>query len=625
MKKLILAISTIFCLSGCNYLDIVPDDTPLLEDAFKNEQTAEGFMYSCYAQIPDYTNFRSNIAWLTTPEVVYSYHWIDAWFASIGLQQGKYSASNPVVDVWRPSYRGIRQCYTFLDNMEGVPGVNISPEDLVQRKKEWKAQCNFLIAYYHYILLQHYGPIVIVDRLIDMNETGDEYYRPRKTYDECVEAIAEMFDTAIADLPVSVGTDDYGRPTKMAAQALKARMYLYAASPLFNGNSKLYANFKNLDGTNLISQTYDKEKWKKALDETEKAIKLAEEGGRSLYRSKKTGSAFDVAADAERYVMTDPWNEELIWGYSGTKETIDNGNSYQKHVIPRGMGATTGVIGGIGTTLPIVKMFFTQNGLPIDKDPDYKMDKIMTIEPGDSTIYLHRDREPRFYAWIGFDRGDYPCNGITNLKLRAGERNGAEWANGAANLGRDLIYGGYAIAKGIHPDAKMTATQRSIVSYPYILARLGELYLNYAEAYVEYYGKLDGKALEYINAIRNRAGIPNMETSYAKIGGLPTGDALINAVRLERTIELLFEGHMFYDYRRWMTASKEFAGMEDGMIGLNVAGATAEDFYKETRLTTQPYIFNSKEYLHPINQEDINVNRNLVQNPGWGVDILPEL
>lgn len=323
--------------------------------------------------------------------------------------------------------------------------------------------------------------------------------------------------------------------------------------------------------------------------------------------------------------MTDPWNEELIWGYSGTKETIDNGNSYQKHVIPRGMGATTGVIGGIGTTLPIVKMFFTQNGLPIDKDPDYKMDKIMTIEPGDSTIYLHRDREPRFYAWIGFDRGDYPCNGITNLKLRAGERNGAEWANGAANLGRDLIYGGYAIAKGIHPDAKMTATQRSIVSYPYILARLGELYLNYAEAYVEYYGKLDGKALEYINAIRNRAGIPNMETSYAKIGGLPTGDALINAVRLERTIELLFEGHMFYDYRRWMTASKEFAGMEDGMIGLNVAGATAEDFYKETRLTTQPYIFNSKEYLHPINQEDINVNRNLVQNPGWGVDILPEL
>lgn len=214
MKKLILAISTIFCLSGCNYLDIVPDDTPLLEDAFKNEQTAEGFMYSCYAQIPDYTNFRSNIAWLTTPEVVYSYHWIDAWFASIGLQQGKYSASNPVVDVWRPSYRGIRQCYTFLDNMEGVPGVNISPEDLVQRKKEWKAQCNFLIAYYHYILLQHYGPIVIVDRLIDMNETGDEYYRPRKTYDECVEAIAEMFDTAIADLPVSVGTDDYGRLPK---------------------------------------------------------------------------------------------------------------------------------------------------------------------------------------------------------------------------------------------------------------------------------------------------------------------------------------------------------------------------------------------------------------------------
>lgn len=624
MKKIIIILSIVFCFSACDYLDIVPDDTPVLEDAFKNEQTAEGFMYSCYAQIPNYTNFRTNFCWLTTPEVVYSYHWIPDWFATIGLQQGKYSASNPVIDIWKQGYRGIRQCYTFLENMEGVPGVNISPEDLVKRKEGWKSQCQFLIAYYHYILLQNYGPIVIIDKAVDISSSGDDYYRPRKTYDECVEIIAGMFDEAIKTLPASVEPDDYGRPTKMAAQALKARMYLYAASPLFNGNTKLYSNFKNMDGTLLISQTYNKEKWKKALDEAEKAIEMADKGNRSLYQSKKNGTPAEVAIDAERYTMTDPWNQELIWGYSGSKEAIDDGNSYQKHVIPRGMGATN-AIGGIGTTLSIVKLFYTKNGLPIELDPTYELSKIMDIKPGDSTIYLHRDREARFYAWIGFDRGDYPCNGITNLKLRANEKHGAAWQNGSANLGRDLIYGGYAIAKGIHPNAKMTATQRSIVSYPYILARLGELYLSYAEAYVEYYGKLDGKALEYINAIRTRGNVPNIQVSYAKIGGMPSGTALVNAVRRERTIELLFEGHMHYDYRRWMTASKEFAGMQDGMIGLNAAGATAQDFYKETKLTTQPFVFSSKQYLHPISQGDINVNRNLVQNPGWGADVLPEL
>lgn len=627
MKKIIISLSIVLGLSSCNYLDIVPDDTPLLEDAFKNEKTAEGFMYSCYAQIPDYTNFRDNFCWLTTPEFVNSHDWIPDWFNCIGLQQGDYSAADPRIDIWKQAYRGIRQCYVFLDHIDAVPGINITPEALAKKKHEWKAQCKFLIAYYHYILLQNYGPIVIVKSAIDITETGDAYYQPRKPYDESVAEVAAMFQEAIDMLPVSVTSDDYGRPTQMAAQAIRSRMYLYAASPLFNGNTKLYANFKNSDGTNLISQTYDKEKWKVALDETAKAIQLAEEGTRKLFQSKNVTAdkPFAKAVDAERYVMTDPWNEELIWGYSGTKETFNGGNSYQQHLIPRGMGAIDGAIGGIGTTLDIVKLFHTENGLPIDKDPAYDQTKIMTIEEGDSTIYLHRHREPRFYAWIGFDRGDYPCNGITNLKLRAGELHGAEVINGVADFGRDQIYSGYAIAKGIHPKARMTATQQSITSYPYILARLGEIYLNYAEAYVEYYGKLDGQALHYVNELRKRAGIPNIEVSYAKIGGLPTGEALVDVIRRERTIELLFEGHMHYDYRRWMTASKEFAGLRDGMYGLNAAGITAEDFYQSTKLTGQHFVFSSKQYLHPISQDDINVNRNLVQNPGWGADILPEL
>lgn len=623
MKKLIIILSLFISLSSCDFLDIVPDNTPVLDDAFKDERAAERFMFSCYGRIPDFTNLRTNPSWITTPEYVPAYHWTTQYFDFISIQQGKYSSANPVTNLWQPAYRGIRQCFTFLDNIDNVPNTQTDPEQFEKMKISWRAQCDFLIAYYHYMLLQNYGPIVIVEKTIDIDATGTEYFRPRKTYDECVADIAAMFDKAMEHLPVTVDPADYGRPTKAAAQALKARMYLYAASPLFNGNTRLYSNFKNKEGQHLVSQSFDKEKWKTALDELDKAITMAETNGRTLYmNADATGSDFDKAVTTARYVMTAPWNKELIWGYSGTREVYSS-YSYQKHVIPPGMG-TTNAFGGLSVGMFGVKLFFTKDGLPIDKDPDYKYADIMKIMSGDNTIYLHRDREPRFYAWVGFDKNKYPCNNLVELKLKAGETHGAKVVNGAADLSQDHAYSGYAAAKGVNPEARMTSTVQTITSYPYPLARLGEAYLSYAEAYVEYYGKLEGKALQYVNDIRTRAGLPTFETSYAKIG-MPAGQALVDAIRRERTVELMYEGHMYYDYRRWMTASKEWKGMETGMWGLNSSGTTNETFYKETRLTNMPFVFTSKQYLLPIHQDIINVNQNLVQNPGWGKDILPEL
>ena len=79
----------------------------------------------------------------------------------------------------------------------------------------------------------------------------------------------------------------------------------------------------------------------------------------------------------------------------------------------------------------------------------------------------------------------------------------------------------------------------------------------------------------------------------------------------------MFEGHMSYDYRRWLIAMKEWSGMENGMIGLNSYGTTNEEYYKNARLDAQPFIFRDEQYLSPIKQDYLNVNSNLVQNPGW--------
>lgn len=117
LKNIIVALLIGASLHSCDYLDIVPDDTPILADAFKNEQTAENFVFACYSFIPNYLNFRQNFSWCTTPETVGSAHWTTTWFTFMRMQQGLYNSADPIIDVWQSSYNGIRQCYTFLDNI----------------------------------------------------------------------------------------------------------------------------------------------------------------------------------------------------------------------------------------------------------------------------------------------------------------------------------------------------------------------------------------------------------------------------------------------------------------------------------------------------------------------------
>lgn len=79
----------------------------------------------------------------------------------------------------------------------------------------------------------------------------------------------------------------------------------------------------------------------------------------------------------------------------------------------------------------------------------------------------------------------------------------------------------------------------------------------------------------------------------------------------------MFEGQMAYDYRRWLTAIDEWKGMEKGMFGLNPYGKTNEEYYQPTCLDTKPFVFRPEQYLSPINQNYLNINSQLVQNPGW--------
>jgi hypothetical protein len=442
--------------------------------------------------------------------------------------------------------------------------------------------------------------------------------------DESVAKIIDMYDQAIELLPATrTQKSEYGRASKTIAKALKSKLLLYAASPLFNGNTD-YKDLTGKDGAQLISQTPDKNKWKTAMDAAEEAITFARAQGFDLYTfdkpdpfgedpAVKTYTAdFRQAYLNCRMVLADDWNKEIIWANTRSE---NNGNSPQRHGVVKGLDSRaygeSNPVGGLGATLTTAQIFHTRNGLPPEEDPNlgYTWDAAgrMTVPAGAETCNLHLNREARFYAAIGFDRGPYEFNSDSTyqLKLKAGEK------NGMLTKGQDHFYSGYCVKKFIDPDGEARASTWKYQEYSYPLIRLADLYLQYAEACAGYQGSLDAKAQDYLQKLRARAGL-----DMAYFNG-KSGDALVEAIRRERMIELVFESQWYFDLRRWKKALDWFEKDRNGIWGLNDEGKDNASFYKETQLTAQPLVFGRKNYLLPIEVEYVNANENLVQNTGY--------
>ena len=267
------------CLTSCNFLDVVPPEQASLKDATKTPEATKGFLYSCYTGIKDdqvvwqYTNMEGSADEYALPPLWNTNGQKLAW--------GLFNSTNYGAWRWGNVYQYIGQCHLFLSQLENAQGVS---EAL---KKEWRAEANFLIAYYHFLLLEYYGPIPITDSYIDM-ETPSNEYNGRFHFDYIVNWIAMKLDQASEDLPASRVGDEWGRATSTIAKAIKARLLLYAASPLWNGSFP-YPDWKNKNfetpgyGKELVSKTFDPDKWKRALTACKDALEWAEgDGGCSL-------------------------------------------------------------------------------------------------------------------------------------------------------------------------------------------------------------------------------------------------------------------------------------------------------------------------------------------------------
>ena len=594
--------------SSCSkFLDVVPDERPTEEDAFVDEFAAERFLYSCYNYLPSVRVGQSSIDLMTTDEVITSFE--HETFAQ--FPKGTFTASNPVISYWGTLYKGIRQTYILIDNIDKVPGLS------ADKKADYKAQANFLIGYYHFLLVRMYGPVILVDGVEDVNQPSATY-KARSTYEESVNFVVSKLDESANSLPAKRIGNEYGLATSLAAKAIKARMLLYAASPLFNGGGGLktsfYADFNDKSGKNLIPTAYDKEKWKKAIDAYKEVIDLAEGQGYGLYaNSPMTGLPTIQVEKDLRYTFVDKESNELIWTDTRREGIYDFQNKSTPFYSP-------GAYNGVSPTLSMVELFYTENGLPIDKDPEYNYSGRygVGISPaGGSTLNLNLNREPRFNAWISYHNGIYeilrPGN-VTSVKTMF-RKNDDQGIKGRSN---NYSPTGYLNKKGVSPKFganQNIETQPTITeSYPWPLVRLAELYLSYAEALIEYDASNITLAKTYIDKIRTRAGIPTVDQAWSKIGGATTQAQLRSIVRQERSIEFYLENHRFWDLRRWMEAEQPLGTQAKGM---NIQGATDAEFFN---ITTVQFVRNFRApafYLMPIPTADINKNPNIVQNIGY--------
>ncbi len=600
--KIYVLVTTVFIITlitSCNdFLDQVPDDRLTLDQTFATENTVEQYLANVYSVLPDELSqrFLSNNAGPWTggsDEAEYVWSFVSSNEMNIGTWNPTTGFVN---DKWTNFYRGIRNASYFMQN------VYECQDCVPQLELQYHAEARALRAIFYYHLIRLFGPVVLMgDTPIPPDAPVEQIHLPRNTFDECVEYIVSELNEAMLGLPNVPRNDDaYGRITRPYAMAIRSQALLLAASPLFNGNPD-YANLVNDDGAHLISQGYDEDKWGAAAESYRQFITEFVPGTFSLYRKSNSQGQFDPYLST-RDVMLDEWNEEIILA----RPASDIGSrQYEMTPFHSGSSSEARGSGGLGATQAMVDAYFMANGRSID-DPQsgYKTSGFSSFRvPYDFTereiFNQWVDREPRFYASITFDNTLW-------LNRNTGDIITRTWFEGNSGRkagGNDYSPTGYIARKNMGLGAWSSGNRANS------MLRLAEIYLDYAEALNES-SPGDPEVLEYINLVRNRAGIPEYGSSELEA---PVGkDAMREAIRKERRVELAFENVRYFDARRWKIAEEVFDGPT---IGLDINAPDINNFYNKVPFETR--IFDKRHYLWPIPQDEININTKLVQNTGW--------
>lgn len=601
----LVSILTLFLFTSCeDYLTPYLGDQMTMEEVFDKRITTERYLAQVYSFLPRDYDVLNN----TTPRSDEAYFSWTAWVGYLGHNDGSWNPTTTNYHTWTRYYQGINQATVFMNNVDKCLEIPQENRDIM------KAEARFLRAYFYFMLVEQYGPVYIWgDESPSLQVKNEEI--DRHSMDHCVDFISSELEKASSILPLRIQDPSwYGRATKGAALATRARLLLYAARPLFNGCS-LYKGMKNYYGDFLFPQSPDPSKWEKAAKAAKDVIDL---GVYKLYENTSEANTFQKGLKSYMGIYFEKWNEELIFARWEGDGYYWNVRSAPPVVLKEGYG-------GFAPSLKLVDTYpmaesgrfpitaYQSNGTPvIDDKSGYSEEGFASgfIHPVDkSVIKAHNScvgRDARFYASILFSGMNW-INTFKGNKLVTFHQGGTSSFNNSTG---DFVKVGYLFRRMSDPRNDTENGKWGSFSWPYI--RLAEVYLNYAEACNEMTTRDETSALNFLNKVRNRSGLNNIEEAYPEVKG--NQNLLRELIRKERMVEMAFENLRYYDIRTWMIADKESNGPR---YGRNLLARTYEDSWERTDQICLPIVFEPKHYLFPIHQNQLNEMKNISQNYGW--------
>lgn len=676
MKKIYLIFLTIVVfgmISSCNdYLesDQYFKDRMTLDKVFTSEEYSEEWLAHTYSFL---TRFNAEV----TSKGYTPHNFADDMYygdrdAAIDINLGgelSYSRfklgeynENEKQDGWGDSYKGIRNASVFIQNID--QNTIFSAE----KRADYKAQARFVRAYYYWLLLRKYGPIPILpEEGIDYTKDYDEIAIPRSSYEECAAYISSEMLLAAKDLPLFRDEQAVARPTRGAALAARAKVLLYAASPLANGNSDAFAQeLVDDEGRKLLSTDYEEEKWARAAAAARDVMEM---GIYQLYVAnfRTSGNASFPATIApphhnefsdknwpEGWANIDPF-ESYRAVFNGTLSASEN----PELIFTRGQNQSESVQAMVAHQLPRIAAGWNTHGMTQKQADAYYMNdgadapgKDKEIGRGDGSEraagYVTRNdmdagrykpltegvslqyanREPRFYASVAFN------GGIWHMTNETEERNREQkvfYYRGGGNGYTNTMFWlrtGIGIKKFVHPrDTYQNGDINKIIPKAEPAIRYADILLMYAEALNELDGSYtipswDGsqnytigrdvsEMKKGVRPVRLRSGVPDYT---AAIYG--NKEEMRDALKRERQIELMGEGQRYYDLRRWKDAPVEEALP---IYGCNVLmnAAQRDLFHTPVPVWSFPTTFSKKMWFWPIQHSELKRNNRLTQNPGW--------
>ena len=533
-----------------------------------------GFMTNLYNMVDyDFGNFSSGAMLASaSDESEYS----KRGNAIEDFYNGAWSPSNAKENLpsgWTKMYQGIAAANDYLENFldedfeELLLNSDYGPQ--MHRYENYQYEARFMRAYYYFNLVKTYGGVPLIDRVMSADEvnslprsSSDDIFRfiiqeCDDIKDKIVEDYSDLGQFALPGTP-----EESGRADRLAVLALKARAALYWASPLFNVSN-------------------DRERYRQAALYTKQLLDACEARGKGLT------SNYEDLWSARSY-NTASISKEIIFGrrYSST--------SAGDHTV-EGYNYPAGIEGGTGGNCPsqnLVDAYCMKNGLPID-------DPASGYDPANP----YSNRDPRLKSTVAMNGDVWPSYQSNALQTWQGGRNGEPLANATPT--------GYYLKKLCNGSISLASNSTvKDATHTWLTFRVGEFWLNYAEAVFRYHGsatvvsdELPVSAIEAVNKTRRRAGVGDITDT--------DNSVFWKRYQYERMVELAFEGHRFWDVRRWKEADKYFKSVTEMKLTRNEDGTTR---YERISIPRQ---WDDKMYLFPIPQTERLKNPQLTQNAGW--------